>query len=108
MMDFLVKPVIGEWFETASGESFEVVAIDREDGSVEIQYFDGAIEELDFSVWQQMQIQPADAPEDWSGPLDMMREDYLSDTGMSSHEDYLNPLDTLDSIDMDAMEMMDY
>lgn len=102
-MDFLVKPVIGEWYETVSGESFEVVAIDLEDGSVEIQYFDGAIEELEFSTWQQMQIQAVDAPDDWSGPMDMMREDYLSDSGMSSHEDWVNPLDTLD-----AMEVNDY
>ena len=37
-------PVVGQWYARPGGDSFEVVAIDRDDGTIEIQYFDGTIE----------------------------------------------------------------
>jgi len=95
-MNFQVKPTVGEWYQTSDGQDFEVVAIDHDEGTVEIQYFDGAIEELDFNSWGQMPLQEISPPEDWSGPMDMMKEDFISDTGMTSHEEWTNPLDTLD------------
>ena len=38
-------PVIGSWYRKRGGETFEVVAIDPKDRTIEIQYFDGAVEE---------------------------------------------------------------
>jgi hypothetical protein len=40
-------PVIGEWYRRPGGETFEVVAIDPDDRTIEIQYFDGTVEELE-------------------------------------------------------------
>ena len=40
-------PTIGAWYRLDGGESFEVVAFDTDDGTVEIQYFDGTVEELE-------------------------------------------------------------
>ena len=37
-------PVIGSWYRKRGGETFEVVAIDAKDRTIEIQYFDGAVE----------------------------------------------------------------
>ncbi len=37
-------PVIGNWFRRPNGSLFEVVAVDEDDGTVEIQFFDGNCE----------------------------------------------------------------
>ena len=75
----LVKPVVGQWYRGATNELFEVVAIDEEDETIEVQYFDGAVSELDFDSWNEQLlddlIDNADAPEDWSGSVDVGAED---------------------------------
>ena len=41
-------PAIGKWYlDNGDKQLFEIVAIDDDDETIEIQYFDGAIEELD-------------------------------------------------------------
>lgn len=75
----VVKPEIGEWYRGETNALFEVVAIDDADQTIEIQYFDGTVEEMDFDSWNQMlvdeTIEAADAPEDWSGSVDVDSED---------------------------------
>ena len=34
------------------GSLFEVVAFDDDDGTIEIQYFDGTVEEMDIEDWE--------------------------------------------------------
>jgi len=68
-------PVIGEWFRRAGGDSFEVVAIDRDDHTIEIQYFDGTVEEIELEEWRESEIETCEAPEDWTGSLDVEPED---------------------------------
>lgn len=72
-------PTIGDWYRYSGGELFEVVAIDEDEGTIEIQHFDGTVEELDFddwaASWQDREIETAAAPEDWSGSVDMDAED---------------------------------
>jgi len=68
-------PVIGEWFRRAGGDSFEVVAIDRDDHTIEIQYFDGTVEEMELEDWRESEIETCEAPEDWTGSLDVEPED---------------------------------
>jgi hypothetical protein len=59
-------PLIGKWYARPGGDSFEVVALDPDDATIEIQYFDGTIEELDLDDWREEQIVPAEPPE--TGP----------------------------------------
>ncbi|MBC8027679.1 MAG: hypothetical protein H7Y89_16920, partial [Steroidobacteraceae bacterium] len=47
-----MKPAIGKWFKIQGNDSFEVVAIDDDDGTIELQYFDGTVEEMDIEDWQ--------------------------------------------------------
>jgi hypothetical protein len=68
-------PVIGEWYRRTGGESFEIVAIDRDDRTIEIQYFDGTVEELELEEWLEDEIESCEAPEDWTGSLDVEPED---------------------------------
>jgi hypothetical protein len=68
-------PVIGEWYRRPGGESFEVVAIDPDDRTIEIQYFDGTIEELELDDWVEDSIEASEPPEDWTGSVDVEPED---------------------------------
>ena len=68
-------PAIGEWYRRPGGDSFEVVAIDQDDRTIEIQYFDGTIEEIEFDDWLEDEIEATEAPEDWTGSVDVEPED---------------------------------
>ncbi|KPK55725.1 MAG: hypothetical protein AMS22_03570 [Thiotrichales bacterium SG8_50] len=88
------EPCIGDWYETEAGRTFEVVAVDQEEGSVEIQYFDGDVEELDFDTWFDMELQPAAEPNDWTGPFDDLERDDLGEIERAASPDsWSNPLD---------------
>lgn len=90
-------PAIGDWFQAPGGLVFEVIAVDDDDGTIDIQHFDGTVEELDFDAWEESEFQPADPPEDWSGSLDIEREDYGVDLEHSARRDWSDPLDYLDN-----------
>jgi hypothetical protein len=92
-----VKPIVGQWYRGNTNELFEVVAIDDGDETIEIQYFDGTVTEVEFDSWNEQLldelIDMADAPEDWSGAVDMESEDLDREfednarTAWSSHQD---------------------
>ncbi|MGB5260107.1 MAG: DUF6763 family protein [Gammaproteobacteria bacterium] len=90
------QPQIGDWYQSINGDRFEIVAIDDEEGTLEIQHFDGAVEELDFDSWAEMEIDPIEPPEDWSGSFDIVREDYGVDLELTAPNDHINPLDDID------------
>jgi hypothetical protein len=69
-------PIIGDWYRSSTGDLFEIVAIDNDDATNEIQYFDGTLEEYDLETWHAQVIIEADAPEDWTGSVDVDQEDY--------------------------------
>ena len=50
----VLVPVIGHWFRRPNGTLFEVVAVDEDGGTIEIQQFDGTIDEFDFESWPDM------------------------------------------------------
>jgi hypothetical protein len=69
------QPSVGEWYRLNGGELFEVVAVDDDDGTIEIQYFDGTVEEMDLEDWEaqceERALEAAQPPEDWSGSVDV-------------------------------------
>src|ERR1700691_2980217 len=73
------QPEIGAWYSLRGGEKFEVVAVDEDDGTIEMQTCDGTVEEMDIEDWTSQyasgEIETADAPEDWSGSVDIDGED---------------------------------
>lgn len=87
------QPRIGDWYKSINGDKFEIVALDNDVATMEIQHFDGAVEELDFDSWEEMEIVTIEPPEDWSGSLDIQRDDYGVDLELTSPNDNLNPLD---------------
>jgi len=68
MTQSVTEPVIGQWYEDIQKRRFEVVAVDED--AVEIQYYDGDVEEVDLESWYQMNIVPAAEPNDATGPYD--------------------------------------
>ena len=75
----VIKPIVGQWYRGGTNELFEVVAIDDQDQTIEIQYFDGTVAEMEFDSWNEHLldelIDVAAAPEDWSGAVDVEIED---------------------------------
>ncbi len=53
-MTFEPFPRIGGWYKNTIGEAFEVVAQDDEDDTLELQYYDGTVAELDPEAWESM------------------------------------------------------
>lgn len=91
------EPRIGDWYHTLRKESFEIVAIDHDDATIEVQYFDGTIEEWDMDIWSELAVSATEQAEDWSGSLDISPEDYGVDLDLH----YANTLDILNVIDRD-------
>jgi len=91
-------PVIGQWFTRPNGTLFEVVAIDEDDATVEIQQFDGTIDEVDIDRWPELLLTEASAPEDWSGSVDMDPEDYVGKKDSEMPSGYHDPLAFLDKL----------
>ena len=94
----LQYPIIGQWFSRPSGTLFEVVAIDDDDHTIEIQQFDGTIDEVDEENWPDLLLTEVSAPEDWSGSVDMDPEDFVSSNNNEMPVGYHNPLAFLDKL----------
>ncbi|MCH7979858.1 MAG: hypothetical protein IID59_00020 [Proteobacteria bacterium] len=94
----LLYPIIGQWFSRPSGTLFEVVAIDDDDHTIEIQQFDGTIDEVDEENWPDLLLTEVSAPEDWSGSVDMDPEDFVSSNNNEMPVGYHNPLAFLDNL----------
>lgn len=72
------NPIEGNWYcHLDKGQRFFVVAVDKDTRTVEIQHFDGDVEELDFSTWYQMDLEVCEEPDSWSGPFDIDNPDDL-------------------------------
>lgn len=92
----VVFPTIGRWYRKTNDQMFEVVAVDQADGTIEVQHFDGTIEEIDFETWPSLLIERAAPPEDWSGALDVAREDEIDDVDGQLPHDWSDPLEVLE------------
>jgi hypothetical protein len=89
-------PVIGKWFRRRNGNVFEVVAVDEDDGTIEIQHFDATIEEVDLESWAELFTVEISAPEDWSGSVDMDPDDYVGQKEGDMPAGFHDPLEFLD------------
>jgi len=88
---------IGRWYTRADkGELFQVVGRDESSRTIEIQSFDGDVDEIDSDGWPTLAPEPAEAPEDWTAPMDDIETDDLgySETEMTA-KDWNEPLQAL-------------
>lgn len=69
-------PKVDDWYQGLDGRTLCVVAVDEDDDTVEVQYFEGEIEEFDLESWYLMNMENAAPPEDLSGTFDNLEPDY--------------------------------
>lgn len=93
------EPQVGDWYKKLGGDSFEIVAVDTDDETLEIQYFGGEVEELDHETWYELDLEPIDPPEDWSGPFDDLEADDFGDNGVAMRPGVSDFLDEIDRED---------
>lgn len=74
-------PRIGEWYKDEKGVSFEVITVDDEEQLIQVQYFDGSVEDLDFDIWNKSGFISRAPPEEWSIAGDGLELDYLGNSG---------------------------
>ena len=93
-------PIIDAWYHyPAKAQKFKVTALDDHAATVEIQYFDGNIDELDVDTWYDLDIERVEEPEDWTGPMDSIEKDDPNavDTEMQ-REDWEEPYQEVDEM----------
>ena len=88
-----LDPQIDQWYaHLDKGQRFYVVEVSEDSGNVELQHFDGDLEELSLDEWRNLNIILSEAPENWSGALDIANKDDLG-TGVTdtSYGDWEEP-----------------
>jgi hypothetical protein len=98
------QPSVGDWYRLRGGESFEIVALDVDDGTIDIQYYDGTLEEMELEDWEAQcaegAMESAEAPEDWSGSVDIERGDTEGRGSEPFGEEHDLRASSLDGIDL--------
>ena len=88
------QPGIGDWYRLEGGDLFEVIAINDADGTVDLQYFDGTLEEMALEDWRDQcasgAIAAAEAPEDYSGTGESEEEEDARGYDLHGDERRLN------------------
>lgn len=78
-----LDPRIDQWYaHRDKGQRFFVTAVDEDRDTIDIQHFDGDIEELSFQEWRNLLIELSEEPENWTGALDIAERDDLG-TGVT-------------------------
>jgi len=68
--------IIGQWYhDIVDNLYFEVVAMDTLTDTIEIQYLDGEVSEIDQDSWSDMALNIASQPEDASAAFEMSMPD---------------------------------
>lgn len=66
-----IPNLVGQWYLRRDlDEIFQVTGYDERWGTIEIQTFDGDLDEIDEENWRGLPLAPVEAPKDWTGPLD--------------------------------------
>ena len=75
-MNAQIAALPGQWYrDPSSGGIFQIVGIDEEDRSIDIQHVDGSLEETSFDDWMGKRLESCEQPEDWVGPYDDLESD---------------------------------
>ncbi len=79
-----------------------MVGLDADAEMVLVQHYDGTLEDYDFETWMAMAARPCAPPEDYSGALDIERDDYAERDEPPALRGgrWDNPLDLLDLRDL--------
>ena len=89
-----------DWYRDESGRVMQVILFDEDDESVEVQLFEGEITAFDLQSWYELELEPIEPPEDWSGPFDDLVNDDMGNTDkVMRPTDWNGPADEMDQED---------
>ncbi len=85
------------------------MAVNDDDGSIELQHFDGTIEEIDPDDWLGIYAEQILPPEDWTGSVDINREDFPDRRANRSHIlDWQVAIDAFDDDDLAGNDLLGF
>lgn len=92
-----IKPNVGNWYhETSEHLVFEVVALDEDAGTIELQHLDGEIDEFDAETWEELSLSEIEPPEDWRSGYELSREDSTESDAIICPSSSTNPLNAIE------------
>ena len=104
-MSHELDPKVGRWYRRLDDEQlFKVASIDEDDGLIEIKTVDGAVEELDSTEWVELDLEAAEAPEDYVDPDDESDDEEDDDEDEAERDDDWDDDDDDDDDDWDDDE----
>lgn len=75
-----IPPMVGAWYRRLDRDQpFQVVACNVQAATVDIEYYDGTIDEWPMAHWRALEIVPCEQPQDSSGPFDAARIDGVAE-----------------------------
>ena len=87
---------VGAWYhDLGEDQFFEVVAVDENFSTVEIQYIGGEVAEIEFEAWAELPLIPAEAPEDAGAAFELSREDEWGNETIIP-ENWSNPISSIE------------
>ncbi|MFT5579729.1 MAG: hypothetical protein ACI9WS_002489 [Paraglaciecola psychrophila] len=94
----LTIPTVGNWYrERQQGITFEVVAMDRAEQTIETQLIDGELGEYDMEIWRQLFLEEVEQPENWSNAFEMNTEDDVDTDAPIRPESWSSPLTLIET-----------
>ncbi len=104
------EPAVGKWFrDLDEDESFLVLSVDEDDEMVEIQHVDGEVEEIELDTWNELDLEPTEQPEGWTGSVDDDDDDDWEDDEDEDDDDWDDDDDEEDDDeDEDSRDRDDY
>jgi len=100
-----LDPLLDQWYtHLDKGQRFYVTAIDESNDTVEIQHFDGDIEEYSLEEWRELDIELSEEPENWAGALDIAeQDDFGTEITDTTPEDWDSPQQEFHSSDEEKL-----
>ncbi len=56
------EPIVGATYEDEEGRTFEVLAFDEDEGTIEVQYEDETVKQLDLDIWYETELKRIASP----------------------------------------------
>ncbi len=94
------EPVVGAMYEDQDGLAFEVLSFDEDDGTIEAQYEDGEVSEIDIDAWYEMDLQQLKSSTWKEADDDEEEEETEADKGTRP----TRPADDEDDDDLDDLD----
>lgn len=101
-----LDPRVDQWYmHLDKGQRFIITAIDEQRDSIEVQHFDSDLEEFTQDEWRELDIELSEAPENWSGALDIgEQDDYGTEVTDTTKQDWSEPLEEIHSVETTELD----